>query len=369
MLYFITLNTSLPNHSVTHSLHRHVSKQYAPLLAILLCASTSSVAEAQRALPSHGKLRLDSYNHLLADVHPASQAQANYEQNCLFLTGLKKAERLERQERLDAYGEKQSIKTLKNYDSVVKRISVGCAATEDSLASFWALVSAFGDREEVYEALSIDVPPIANEQFVSTRRYIRIVLPNGELEEPPLVLVGVDATKFQHAWSTVAENLRLHSPTSGRVVAEFRDSVAAYREQGALAIAKISPLQGRVQAEVYLRSLGSLADALCRPRQCAQIQAYIVQGGYDYRGGSVLGLVQHLLHNGVTPARGSTAQIALAELARPIGRVLEHEIALHVERIDSLAAEEGNRPYAPEYRGQVDPRIAVSNLGISSRTP
>jgi hypothetical protein len=114
----------------------------------------------------------------------------------------------------------------------------------------------------------------------------------------------------------------------------------------------VSASQATRQADCLraTKSLGSLADALYRPRQAAQIQQYIEQGGYSYYGGNMLGLVQHMLRHRVTPAHGSTAQIALAEVARPITRVLEQEIALHYERIDSLAANEGHRPYAAEFR-------------------
>jgi hypothetical protein len=79
----------------------------------------------------------------------------------------------------------------------------------------------------------------------------------------------------------------------------------------------------------------------------------------------MLGLIQHMLKNRVTPAHGSSAQLALAEVARPINRVLEQEIALRVERIDSLAAGEGHRPYTAEYRHLDDSFNATPPLGIS----
>ena len=47
--------------------------------------------------------------------------------------------------------------------------------------------------------------------------------------------------------------------------------------------------------------------------------------------------------------------LALSELARPISRVLEQELALPYKRIDSLAADEGHRPYASEYRRHEEP--------------
>src|SRR5262245_35312112 len=95
------------------------------LLAIWLCSLNCETTRAQSSIPSHGKVRIDSYNSLLRDVHPASQAQGNYLQNRLFLSGLKKVERLEFQERLDVYGERQWIKELQNYDAVAKRFSTG----------------------------------------------------------------------------------------------------------------------------------------------------------------------------------------------------------------------------------------------------
>jgi hypothetical protein len=320
----------------------------------MLCGLSCAMTQAQsRVLPSHGKIKLDSYNYLLRDVHPASQAQANYLQNRLFLSGLKKAERLERKDRLDAYGERRLIKTLQDYSSIANRLSAGRPTSARNLTAFWVLLSVFGDRADVYDALSSDVPPMRHEDFAPTSRFIGIVEPSGELARPPLLLEGsaaVDASKFQFAWTALAKSLRATGRLSARDVADFHHSVAVYRKQSLDAIAKSSPASGRSHARRYLVSLGSLADALYRPRQAAQIQQYIEQGGYSYYGGNMLGLVQHMLRHRVTPAHGSTAQIALAEVARPITRVLEQEIALHYERIDSLAANEGHRPYAAEFR-------------------
>jgi hypothetical protein len=120
-----------------------------------------------------------------------------------------------------------------------------------------------------------------------------------------------------------------------------------------------------LQATKYVASLTSLADAIYRPQQCAQIRAYVKQGGFAYYGDSTLGLIEHMLRNRVTPAQGSTAQLALAEVARPISRVLEQEIAIRYERIDSLAAGEGHRPYAAEYRALPGPISPAPNMGIS----
>ena len=114
-----------------------------------------------------------------------------------------------------------------------------------------------------------------------------------------------------------------------------------------------------------MTSLNALADALHRPKDSAELQQYLAQGGYAYYGGSMLGLIEHMLKNRVTPAHGSTAQVALAEVARPISRVLEQEIALHWERIDSLAAGEGHRPYAARVsrRRRVVP--ATPGIGVT----
>jgi hypothetical protein len=77
----------------------------------------------------------------------------------------------------------------------------------------------------------------------------------------------------------------------------------------------------------------------------------------------------HMLRHRITPEHGSTAQVALAEVARPIDRALAQEIALHYERIDSLAAGEGNRPYAAEYQVPADQVSALPNANVTSWTP
>ena len=82
----------------------------------------------------------------------------------------------------------------------------------------------------------------------------------------------------------------------------------------------------------------------------------------------MLDLFQHMLQSRVTPAKGSTAQLAVAEVARPISRVLEQEISFHAERYDSLAAGEGHRPYAAEYRPQVMSLDAMPAAEISQAT-
>lgn len=324
------------------------------LLVAAACWLHAAAAQAQpRVLPSHGKNKLDSYNYMLRDVHPASQAQANYLQIRLFLTGLKKSERLERHERLDVYDERRLIKKLQGYDRDINQLAAGCPTTARSLATFWVLLSVYGDYAEVYDALSSEAPPMPHTEFVPTSRFILALEPSGELEPLPIVLegaAGIDASEFQAAWSAVVKDLRATGRLSAPVVTEFHMAVANYRKSAVAAIKTVPALSGRLQAERYLETLGCLADALYRPQQSAQLDQYLQQGGYAFSGSSLLGLIEHMLKNRVTPAHGSAAQLALAEVARPIGRVLEQEIALHVERIDSLAAGEGHRRYAAEYR-------------------
>jgi hypothetical protein len=326
------------------------------LLLIALCWLDSAAARAQsRTLPSHGKIKLDSYNKLLRDVHPASQAQANYLQNRLLAVGVKKAERLERKERLDSYRERQLIRELESYSDIAKTLSAGRPVTASNLPKFWTLVSLYGDRADVYEALSSDVPPMAHEDFTATTHFIAGLDPSGELQAPPLLLEGIeglDPSGVQSAWSSLVKDLHASGRISAVQLAGFRKSVGDYRNQATLAMTLDMPLAGRVQATKYLRSLRSLSDALYRPQHQAQIQQFVAQQGFNYYGDNILGLFQHMLKNRVTPTLGSPAQLALAEVARPISRVLEQEIAVRYERIDSLAAGEGHRPYASEYRHQ-----------------
>lgn len=343
------------------------------LLAVALCLSSGIAASAEtRSLPSHGKIKLDSYNYLLRDVHPASQAQANYLQNRLYLVGLKKDERLERHERLDVYRERQFINKLQDYQEVATTLGAGRPMSARRLATFWTLVSVFGDHAEVYDALSSSVPSMPHEYFTPTWQFIRIVQPNGELAPPPLLLEeadGLDASTFQQAWRSIAQDLQGTGRLSAANAANFRSSVADYRRKCQSVIQKNTGHSGRFTAAKYLQSLGTCADALYRPTQCAQIQQFVQQGGYPFDGNNMLALIQHMLRNRVMPAHGSAAQLALAEVARPISRVLEQEIALRYERIDSLAANEGHRPYAAEYRGSNDAVGALPNMGLSSLTP
>jgi hypothetical protein len=339
------------------------------LLAMALCWNSGSAQAQTRTLPSHGKIKLDSYNYLLRDVHPASQAQANYLQNRLFLTGLKKVERLERRERLDAYGERQYIEKLEDYQDIAERLSAGRPTSARNLAMFWVLVSVFGDRAEVYEALSSDVPVLAHEEFIPTSHFIRVLQPAGSLEPPPLVLQnteGIDASECQAAWRSFLARLHSTGRPSASEATNFRRCVAKYCQRAVAATQHNASASGQLEAAKYLKSLGALADALYRPQQWAQIRRYVERRGYGYDGRSTLGLITHMLEHRVTPAQGSTAQLALAEVARPISRVLEQEIALHYERIDSLATGEGHRPYAAEYQGHDGPAGAMPNLGLSS---
>jgi hypothetical protein len=234
------------------------------------------------------------------------------------------------------------------------------------------LVSALGDRAEVYDALSLEVPPLPHGDFTPTSQFVRILQPNGELAPPPLLLEGaegLDASVFQSAWSAVLKELRATGRLSARNVAAFEKGVADYRLQCGAAFRADAGHSGVFEVRKYLRSLATLSDALYRPQQRAQIQLYFEHGGYAFNGDSVLGLITHMLQHRVTPAQGSTAQLALAELARPISRVLEQEIGIHYERIDSLAAGEGHRPYAAEYRRNDDLTSSESNRGISRSLP
>ena len=46
------------------------------LIAIAIGCLTCTDGQAQtRSLPSHGKIKIDSYNYLMRDVHPASQCR------------------------------------------------------------------------------------------------------------------------------------------------------------------------------------------------------------------------------------------------------------------------------------------------------
>jgi hypothetical protein len=360
------------NKGILSRLKARNSALQAGLLAVAICWPHGSAAEAKtRTLPSHGKIKLDSYNYLLRDVHPASQAQANYLQNRLFLTGLKKAERLERQERLDVYGERLFIDKLEGYQNAANLLSAGRPTSARGLATFWVLVSVFGDQTEVYDALSLEVPPMSHDDFMPTSLFIRILRPDGELAPLPTLLEAINgpsASPIQLAWSTVLKELRATERLSAQNVAAFSKAVAEYRLRCVRAI-PADARDGRFEAETYLKSLGVLAAALYRPHQFDQIRRYVEGGGYAYHGNSMLGLVTHMLQHRVTPAQGSAAQMALAEVARPISRVLEQEIALRYERIDSLAANEGHRPYAAEYRRHDDPTSAMPNMGISNWTP
>jgi hypothetical protein len=325
-----------------------------------------------RTLPSHGKIKLDSYNALLRDVHPASQAQANVLQNRLFWAGLKKVERLERKDRLDAYDERQFIDILKNYDRVVQRLAAGRPTSARNLATFWLLVSVFGDHAEVYEALASDMPRLPDEDFVPSSKFIQILQPSGELEPLPLwldVAEEVDASDVQSAWSALVRELNSTGRMSSQGIVNFRSAVNEYRQQCARVIQDEPHHSGRFEAKKHLSALRELADALYRRQQRARILQYLEDAGYAFEGYSTLELIQHMLRNDVTPAQGSTAQLALAEVARPISRVLEQEIALRIERIDSLATGEGHRPYAAEYRRHDEPTTEVPNMGISSWTP
>jgi hypothetical protein len=320
---------------------------------------TSGVASAQtRGTASHGKTRLDSFNYLLRDVHPASQAQANFIQTLLYLQGLKKARRLEHHERVDTYNERLANKQIEIFQRAATTVSQGAPTSHRSMITFWALVSAFGDRAEVYDALMSDVPPMTHADFEATTIKLDILQPSGELVRPPLLLDAnsdIDGSALETAWNALATSIRASGRPMPREVGGFRKCVAEYCRQASESIKDVKPTEGRGPAGRYLDSLECLASAFNYPQQSEQIQAYLSQGGYAYYGGSMLGLCQHMLKNRVTPAQGSTAQVTLAELARPISRVLEQEIALRWERIDSLAAGEGHRPYAAEYRGNEEP--------------
>jgi hypothetical protein len=241
------------------------------------------------------------------------------------------------------------------------------------MAKFWVLVAACGDRAELYDALSAEVPPMSDTEFQPAARYIQILRATGELAPPPILLeslVGLDASKHQVAWRSLVEELRTTSGPSAQKVTDFRASVNSYCQQGMEAIEAEKNNIGRHDAKDYLRSLGSLADALSRSQQFAQVQSYVQQGGCGFHGGSALALINHMLRNRLEAARGRSAQLALSEVARPMSRLLEQEIALHYERIDSLAAREGHRPYAAEYRRHESPVVeATPGVNVTQTAP
>jgi hypothetical protein len=342
------------------------------LLVIVLCCLNGPDSQAQtRSLPSHGKIKLDSYNYLLRDVHPASQAQANYLQNRLFLVGLKKAERLERRERLDAYGERQLIKELEYYRNITRVLGAGRPISAKSLKTFWILVSVFGDHPEVYDALTLEVPAMSHDDFTATSHYVRVLAPNGELAALPTLLNGsakLDPAHLRLAWRIVVKDLKSSGGVTAPNAASFRHAVANFHRQ-CLPEIEAAPSHGRFEPQTYLRSIVALADALYRPAQLAQIRQYVERSGSACQADNMLGLITHMLQNRLVPAQGSTAQLALAEVARPLDRVLAQEIALRYERIDSLAANEGHRPYAAEYQVPADQASALPNRSLTSWTP
>jgi hypothetical protein len=328
----------------------------------------ASVEAQTRTLPSHGKIQLDSSNLLLRDVHPASQAQTNYLENRLLGVGVRKAEREEQNERIDVYQERRRIEKLQGYDRDLSRLSTGSPTTAYGLATLWMLVGTYGDYTEVHEALLNSVPALQHDQFVPANQFILFVQPNGELEPPPLVLQsagGRDVTRIQTAWTALVKEMRAADRLSAPSVTEFQASIASYRKDVAPIVEKLPPASGRRLADRYVRSLESLASALQRPTQAAEIRQYVRQNGYAYYGSNLLGLIQHLRNNRLTPVTGSTAQLALAEVARPLSRVLEQEIAYRVERIDSLAVGEGHRPYAGEFRPQARVGNATTGTAVS----
>jgi hypothetical protein len=372
-LYFIGLNTGLLNPRKRKSFFGWCATRRIRLIVTVLFCLTAGAAKAQtRGTASHGKTRLDSFNYLLRDVHPASQAMANYLQNLLFLQGLKKARRLEHHERVDTYEERGAIEDHKKYMTTVYRLMAGRPTSPQDMDVFWGLVSVYGDREEVNYMLGAEVPPMTHRDFVMKESFFKVVQASGELVRPPLVLEGmqgVDATAFQTAWNAIAKSMRSGKRPLSRDVAEFRTSVGAYCQSGRAEIEILGYASGKGDANRYLGALKSLSNALNREKQCAQIQKCVAEGGYAFHGGSMIGLCQHMLKNRVTPAHGSTAQVTLAELARPISRAIEQEMSLNWERIDSLAAGEGHRPYAAEYRGGDESFSAMPNAGAAPAEP
>jgi hypothetical protein len=362
----------LPNHCLLTAKFDSLPICLGILMTVSCWLDGSAIYAQSRTMPSHGKLRLDSYNHLLRDVHPASQEQSNYLQNRLFAPSVDKAERTERWERLDSYDGRRAINELHSYSRVTEQLSAGRPASASGLMKFWVLLSVFGDRAEVYDALASEVPPMPHDDFTATNRFIRALLPTGELQPPPLALEGadeLDASALLSAWNSLIKDLHANGRVSARQAAFFHQCVTDYCKHGEFAMRAEMPASGRVQARKYLQSLHSLADSLYRPQQSAQIEQFVEQQGFAYYGNNMLGFIQHMLKNRVTPAQGSTAQLALAEVARPIGRVLEHEISIHFERIDSLEVGEGRRPYTTEYRQYDDSISTAPGIKVSQTEP
>jgi hypothetical protein len=373
MLFFIGLNTSFLCPRKRSSIFGRCASRRTRVFAALLIFLSGSLASAQeRSTASHGKTWGESANPLLRDVHPASQAWANYLQNIRYLQVVRKEKWQVRWDRLDAYDERLAIQRLKVCQNVAQRLAGGRPTLAKDLPPIWAIVSVFGDRAEVYDALSSNVPPMTHDDFESTTIKLDILMPSGELVRPPMLLEAIaeiDGSALETAWNELATSIRASGRPMPREVGGFRECVADYCQQASASIKGVKPTEGRGPADRYLKSLECLADAFYRPQESDQIQAYLAQGGYAYYGGSMLGFVQHMLKNRVTPAQGSTAQVTLAELARPISRVLEQEIALHWERIDSLAANEGHRPYAAEYRGNEEPFQPMPGRDITQTEP
>ena len=211
----------------------------------------------------------------------------------------------------------------------------------DKRAAFVKLFQQVAHRPDVRDRLQQRVNTFPADNF-EHHMYLRFVLPNGELVEPPKSLTEQSKEGEGHAifrdfralWAATASELR----ADGSVPAERIDTMRRLLARWESVRGGIDDLPSPASAN-YLERAALLVEAIADAEQRPELVDFLREQGYPFRGGTIGELVAHVLGHSLVVRPGSGAHVALAQLTDALVEAADDEIAVLQARIETLKAQ------------------------------
>ena len=236
-------------------------------------------------------------------------------------------------------------------------------------AAFSQLLRQVGAREGVAVVLQEEIPELDANSFV-TEPFGNLVLPDGQLVEPPLR--GALAAHFdevQAAWNGLVEVLA-DEQTRAQDIAPFHEAVEQWNLSYRSTLDRSRADGPGLEAFTYMKQMEALMRVLGRARDRKELSAFLRDAGHPFPGGTVGDLVTHVVNRDITVCPGSDAHVVLSKLTQEMLFEAEADLAVLEDRIEfykqqSLAYEGQSNgavtPYNPRQTAENQRRLPRRN--------
>ena len=206
-------------------------------------------------------------------------------------------------------------------------------------AAFCRALACYSECGEAQEVLAKEVPSLsAQENFKVVSQVFSVLNPDGTLCDPPPMLVDDRSAgsrgagcEFADCWFGVAAAIRNQRSVSWSQISALHSALADWESTLPAETNSFAEWSARRHAREYLRVLRGLVEKVSDPERCESL-AIFLNDQFSYQGGTVGGLVNHLLDNRLTVNPGSAAHKYLAELARALDKPMSND---HQQKLQS----------------------------------